>query len=315
MAALRAASRTREPDRFDEAAARMVTASERANSVQMVPLAQIRPDPDQPRRTFAEEALEELAASIREVGVLQPILVRRVQDGYQIVAGERRWRATQRAGLEHIPALIQTMDDTAALEASLTENLQRENLTPLEEAQIFRRMTTELGYSVRKLAERLGKGKGYIESRLRLARMPEDLQTLVGERPDTLTHAREIEQVDDAALRQELITETQAGAPLQEIRRRIQEAQEPPATPPPAKVSGRPDTLTRSATPGTTETVVTGFPAHPVVDAARRLHRAIEGMVPTEDPALQAALREELSLTATAIADLLARLDTGAEGS
>jgi ParB family chromosome partitioning protein len=335
LAALRTASRVGEHDRFDSAAARLVTGSETVDgALHQLPLAKVRPNPDQPRRTFAPEALQELAESIRAVGVLQPILVRRAAAGnYEIVAGERRWRAAQQAGFERIPAVVQSFDDEVALEASLTENLQREDLSPLEEAQIFLRMTTELGYSVRRLAERLGKGKGYVESRLRLARMEPDLQALVAARPDTLTHAREIEQVEDAAQRQELIARVQAGSPLQEIRQDVKRARQrrgqPIPTPEDAatEVSGRPDTSLGNAPvrPAAGDATVeapgvvtagsgnlTAATPHPVVDAARRLHRAIEdATAPPGDPALRAALRRELALVATAIQSLIVRLDGG----
>ena len=122
---------------------------------------------------FDEDALHELAASIREHGVLQPILVRPLGDNrYQLVAGERRWRASKEAGLATIPALVEELDDDTALEISIIENLQREDLSPLEEATMYDRMVREHGYSIRKLAEKLGKDKGYLENRLRLADAP-----------------------------------------------------------------------------------------------------------------------------------------------
>ena len=142
----------------------------RSVGVRIVPIDRIDPNPQQPRVVFEEDALEELAASIREHGVLQPILVRPIgPNQYQIVAGERRWRASRLAGLASIPALIEEIDDDTALEISIIENLQREDLTPLDEAAMYDRMVHEHGYSIRKLAEKLGKDKGYLENRLRLA--------------------------------------------------------------------------------------------------------------------------------------------------
>ena len=142
---------------------------DRPAGVRNVPLDRIDPNPEQPRMTFDEDALAELAASIREHGVLQPVLVRPrgEQNHYQLVAGERRWRAARAAGLSEIPALIENLDDDTALEIGIIENLQREDLSPLEEAMIYERMTAEHGYSVRRLAQKLGKDKGYIENRLR----------------------------------------------------------------------------------------------------------------------------------------------------
>ena len=131
--------------------------------IRHVPVDRIEPNPENPRLVFEESALEELAASIREHGVLQPILVRpRGRDDYQLVAGERRWRAARRAGLETVPALVEELDDDAALEIAVIENLQREDLSPLEEAAMYDRMVTEHGYSIRKLAQKLGKDKGYL---------------------------------------------------------------------------------------------------------------------------------------------------------
>src|SRR5678816_3588487 len=136
--------------------------------------------------------LEELAASIREHGVLQPILVRPLADNeFQLIAGERRWRASMAAGMATIPALVEDIDDDTALEISIIENLQREDLSPLDEAAMYDRMVREHGYSVRRLAQKLGKDKGYLENRMRLADAPEEIRELVSLRKDTLSHAYE----------------------------------------------------------------------------------------------------------------------------
>ena len=128
--------------------------------VRRMPVDRVHSNPAQPRQRFDEEALADLAASIREHGVLQPVLVRPHADGqYQIVAGERRWRASKMAGLAEIPVIIEQLDDEAALEIGIIENLQREDISPLEEAEMFERMTREHGYSLRKLATKLGKDK------------------------------------------------------------------------------------------------------------------------------------------------------------
>ena len=130
----------------------------RGGTVRNVPLDRIDPNPDQPRLTFDEDSLQELAASITEHGVLQPILVRPGTDGrYQLIAGERRWRSAQIAGLRNIPALVEEIDDETALEIAIIENLQREDLSPLDEALMYERMTTEHGYSLRKLAQKLSR--------------------------------------------------------------------------------------------------------------------------------------------------------------
>ena len=160
--------------------------SGRSVGVKVVALDRIEPNPGQPRTIFDEAALAELAGSIREHGVLQPILVRPLGDNrYQLVAGERRWRASKLAGLTVIHALVEEIDDDTALEIAIIENLQREDLSPLEEAAMYDRMIHEHGYSIRKLADKLGKDKGYLENRLRLADAPPEIRELVSLRKDT----------------------------------------------------------------------------------------------------------------------------------
>lgn len=198
--------------------------SGRKQGVRMIPLDRIEPNPDQPRMEFDEASLEELAASIREHGVLQPILVRpREQGRYQLVAGERRWRASRRAGLESIPALIEEIDDDTALEIAIIENLQREDLSPLEEAMLYDRMVREHGYSIRRLAQKLGKDKGYLENRLRLADAPPEIKELVSVRKDTLSHAYELLKVSDPKKRRRLAEQVARGElSLVKLRERIE---------------------------------------------------------------------------------------------
>ena len=187
--------------------------TERPAGVRNIPLDRITPNPEQPRMTFDEDALAELSASITEHGVLQPILVRPSAElyHYQLVAGERRWRAARAAGLKEIPALIEELDDETAMEIGIIENLQREDLSPLEEAMIYDRMTHEHGYSVRKLAQKLGKDKGYIENRLRLAGAPTEIKQLVSLRKDTLSHAYELLKVEDSKKRRKLAEQVASG--------------------------------------------------------------------------------------------------------
>ena len=174
-------------------------------AVRQIAIDRIDPNPEQPRLEFDEAALEELAGSIREHGVLQPVLVRpRSGNRFQLLAGERRWRASQRADQETIPALVEDIDDDTALEISIIENLQREDLSPLDEATMYDRMIREHGYSIRKLAEKLGKDKGYLENRLRLADAPDEVRQLVSVRKDTLSHAYELLKVPDPKKRKRL---------------------------------------------------------------------------------------------------------------
>ena len=180
--------------------------------VRNIDVDRIQPNPEQPRLVFDEATLEELAASIREHGVLQPILVRPLEDGeFQLIAGERRWRASKAAGLGTIPALVEEIDDDTALEISIIENLQREDLTPLDEAAMYDRMVREHGYSVRRLAQKLGKDKGYLENRMRLADAPEEIRELVSLRKDTLSHAYELMKVEDPKKRKRLATQVANG--------------------------------------------------------------------------------------------------------
>ena len=192
--------------------------------VRNVDVNRITSHPEQPRLVFDQTSLEELAASIREHGVLQPILVRPLDGGeYQLIAGERRWRASKAAGLDTIPALVEEIDDDTALEISIIENLQREDLSPLEEATMFDRMVRDHGYSVRRLAQKLGKDKGYLENRLRLADAPEEIRELVSLRKDTLSHAYELLKVDDPKKRKRLAAQVARGElTLIKLRDRIE---------------------------------------------------------------------------------------------
>src|SRR3954471_22370561 len=177
----------------------------RNKGVRIVPLERSEPHPQNPPVSVNEEALEELAASIREHGVLQPVLVRPLDEGrFQLIAGERRWRASKIAQQDAIPAIVEDIDDDTALEIAIIENLQREDISPLDEAVMFDRMVREHGYSIRKLAEKLGKDKGYLENRLRLADAPPEIRELVSLRKDTLSHAYELMKVEDPKKRKKL---------------------------------------------------------------------------------------------------------------
>lgn len=177
----------------------------RPAAIRNIPVAKVDPNPNQPRMALDKAGMDDLTASVKEHGVLQPILVRPLSDGrYQLIAGERRWRAARGAGLESIPALIEDIDDETALEISVIENLQREDLSPMDEALIYDKMIREHGYSIRKLAQKLGKDKGYLENRLRLADAPPEIRELVSVRKDTLSHAYELLKVADPKKRKHL---------------------------------------------------------------------------------------------------------------
>ncbi len=196
----------------------------RSTGIKILSIDRIESNPGQPRTIFDEDALQELANSIKEHGVLQPILVRPLgENRYQLIAGERRWRATREAGIATIPALVEEIDDDTALEISIIENLQREDLSPLEEATMFDRMVREHGYSIRKLAEKLGKDKGYLENRLRLADAPEEIRELVSLRKDTVSHAYELLKVQDPKKRKRLAAQVASGElSLVKLREKIE---------------------------------------------------------------------------------------------
>jgi len=179
--------------------------------IREVPVGKILPNPAQPRLSYDEDSLTELADSIREHGVLQPILVRPSGAQFELIAGERRWRASRMAGRDTIPAIVVDFDESTALEVSIIENLQREDVSPLEEATMFRRMTEAFGYSVRQLAQKVGKDKGYIENRLRLSDAPADVRELVSLRKDTISHAYELMKITDERVRRRLAKRVAAG--------------------------------------------------------------------------------------------------------
>ncbi len=178
-----------------------------------VPVERIRPNPFQARRTFA--GIEELAQAIRTHGFFSRLRVRPdpVDAGYfQLVYGERRWRAAQVAGLTEIPCELAEHNDEELIEIGLLENIQREDLNPVEEAQLLKHLIEQRGYSVRRLAERLGKSKGYVDNRLALLRAPVDVQEMVTTRPDTVASARLIAQLPTVAERQPLIESLTSGS-------------------------------------------------------------------------------------------------------
>lgn len=157
-----------------------------------IPLAKIRPNPHQPRQTFAAASLGELAASIAAFGVLVPIIVRERADGYELIAGERRCRAAQAAGLETIPAIVRPADDRESLEVAIIENLQRENLDPLEEAMGFAHLMEAYDFTQEQVAERLGRSRPAIANALRLLSLPDSIKALVREGKLSAGHARAI---------------------------------------------------------------------------------------------------------------------------
>lgn len=174
----------------------------------MVPVEKLVPNPQQPRRDFSEAGLQDLAASLRQKGVIQPLIVRPIagSDTYEIVAGERRWRAAQIAQLHELPVIVRDLDDTEVLEIAIIENIQRADLNAIEEALGFRQLMNRFGHTQEKLAEALSKSRPHIANLLRLLTLPDDVQAFVREGKITSGHARAmITSKDPSALAQRVI--------------------------------------------------------------------------------------------------------------
>lgn len=157
----------------------------------------IEPNSEQPRTRFAEENLEELTQSIRVNGVVQPIVVRKQGGRYQIIAGERRWRASQRAGLQKIPAVVKEVSDDKLLELALIENIQRHDLNPIEEAKAYKNLIETIGLTQEVVAERVGKNRTVITTALRLLKLPDDIQKLIEEQKISAGHGKALLMADD----------------------------------------------------------------------------------------------------------------------
>ncbi|MFQ3620332.1 MAG: ParB/RepB/Spo0J family partition protein [Spirochaetales bacterium] len=174
--------------------------TQKSTGYEWVKLNLLVPNPHQPRKEFSQEALEELAASIRSKGVLQPLLVEKQSDNsYLIIAGERRYRAAQLAGLSEVPVIVRSFSEEEKLEIALIENLQREDLTPIEEAKAYRAVMDSAGLSQEELSERIGKNRSTIANSLRLLKLPEDMQEALHKGEITAGHARAILSVVNPA--------------------------------------------------------------------------------------------------------------------
>ena len=175
-----------------------------------VPVGQIDANPNQPRKSFNAAMLDELVASVRASGVIQPVIVRRQGAGYQLIAGERRWRAARLAGLERIPAIVREATDAQSLELALIENLLREDLNPMEAAEAYQRLLAEFAWTQEELAQRIGKDRTSIANNLRLLRLPQEIQADLRAGRLTMGHARALLALASAAeqlrLRDEILT-------------------------------------------------------------------------------------------------------------
>jgi len=179
------------------------------SALRVVPISHIKPNAFQPRNHFDEESMSSLAASIREVGLLQPVLVREVEgedESYELIAGERRWRAARRAGLQTIPVLVQPdTGDVTSLEQALVENLHREDLNALEEAAAYQQLIDEFGLTHEQVAKRMGKGRATVTNTLRLLQLPAGAQRALAERTISAGHARALLGTPDRALQDKLV--------------------------------------------------------------------------------------------------------------
>ncbi|MDE7350490.1 MAG: ParB/RepB/Spo0J family partition protein [Muribaculaceae bacterium] len=172
-----------------------------SSAISEIDIDSISPNPDQPRRTFSDEGLDELAASIREIGIIQPLSLRSAPDGgYQIIAGERRWRAAQRAGLHSVPAYVRTASDSEVTEMALIENIQREDLNAIEVALAFRKLIDTYSLTQERLSERVGKSRSVITNHLRLLKLPAEIQIALRDRRLDMGHARALLSIDDPKL-------------------------------------------------------------------------------------------------------------------
>ena len=172
--------------------------------LQEIPVAAIRPNPQQPREHFDEESMAALAESIREVGVLQPVLVRAGGDGFELIAGERRWRAARRIGLQTIPGIVRTADDAAMLQQAIVENVQREELNPLEEAAAYQQLIEDFSLTHDDVASRVGRSRTSITNTLRLLQLPPAIQRYVKEGSLRMGHARALLGTPDRAFQEQL---------------------------------------------------------------------------------------------------------------
>ena len=206
-----------------------------SSSINEIELSKINPNPDQPRREFDQASLEELASSIRAIGIIQPITLRQTgHDSYQIIAGERRFRASQIAGKDTIPAYIRTAEDDHVMELALIENIQREDLNPIEIALSYQKLIEQYGLTQEKLSERVGKNRTTIANFLRLLKLPAEIQIGLKNKKITNGHARAILAVDDPeiqiAIYEEIIRNDYSVRKVEELVKSIQAGQKADST-------------------------------------------------------------------------------------
>ena len=216
----------------------------RARGQKRVPIEFLKPNPKNPRRYFSDEELDELAASIRERGVLQPILTRAIPglaDAYEIIAGERRWRASQRAGVHDVPVIVVEASDRDAMEMAIIENVQRSDLNAMEEAAGYDRLMGDHGYTQNDLAKVIGKSRSHVANTLRLLKLPESVRAAVESGDLSAGHARALLALDDpASVAKQIVAK---GLTVRDVERIAQQGQRAPEVKGRAKPPKDPDTL------------------------------------------------------------------------
>ena len=193
-----------EPIAFDKMEEKILTETPK-EEITNVKISELRSNPYQPRQVFNEEALQELSDSIKQHGVFQPIIIKKSIKGYEIIAGERRVKASAMAGLEEIPAIIRDFTDEEMMEIALLENLQRENLNPIEESRAYKKLIEALNITQEELAKKLGKSRSYITNMIGLQNLPQPIQGLISENKISMGHARVLSKLENENQQQELV--------------------------------------------------------------------------------------------------------------
>ena len=216
------------PNHYENAGQATALAND-GNGLMMLPIERIEPNPTQPRQHFDTVQLNELAASIAANGVIQPLVVRRKGDGFELVAGERRWRASKMAGLTEVPVVVQEIADDKVLEIALIENIQRADLNPIETAQAFSRLVRELNLSHEEVGQRTGKERATITNFLRLLKLPEDLQQLVAEGRLTMGQGKALLGLETPDQQRDLAKKAmQLGLSVRAVEKMVQNVMTPP---------------------------------------------------------------------------------------
>lgn len=204
------------------------TQEEKEPAIFSCAIEEVKPNPYQPRRVIKNDRIEELASSIKEKGIIQPIIVRRVDSGYELIAGERRWRAAQKAGLKDIPIIVKDVSPAEVLELALIENIQREDLNPLEEAGAYNRLIQEFGLTQEELASRVGKERSTVANFLRLLKLPDYIKENIWAEELSMGHARVlagIEYPEDQRLVRDMIIKK--GLPVRETEALVRRLKKP----------------------------------------------------------------------------------------